>query len=387
MIRPRSIWLNLLTLAVSALFSLAVLEFALFLMYRYQVILIEPPSYNVARVLNGSSAPAHFCDTSREFGTWHLPNSHFVHDRACFSVPYSFNSFGARDTERSRQSSEPRAVMLGDSFVEGYGLKTEERLSDLMEAWSGREVLNFGVAGNAGTVQYWLIYRHLASKFDHSLVLVGILPDNDFQDNDYEYGLSAYANRFRPYLVGRYPDYQLLFFNQEFFDPEAKRHPWEVFATHCLREFTFSYRTLRYVIHRRNQDRAAAVTKDSSGYYDFRPQDWDLMRFSLEQLCGLAQEKGAKVVVFAIPREKDVLHYKMRGYPRLSRRLQALGDEVGFVFVDLLPGFVEQCWGDGARLAGCWLPCDPHWSDRGSRAALEVLKPYLLRMGFGPTLR
>jgi hypothetical protein len=282
-------------------------------------------------------------------------------------------------------SSAPRAVMLGDSFVEGYGLQSEARLSDLMEAWSGREVLNFGISGNAGTVQYLLIYRHLASTFYHSLVLVGFLPDNDFQDNDYEYGLKAHVNRFRPYLVGQYPDYRLEFFNREYFDAREDQHPWRAFATNCLREFTFSYRTLGYIIRLQNEEMATQARKDFSGYYDFREKDWDLVRFTLEEICALAREKNAKVLVFAIPRERDVERYKIRGNPPLSQRLQLLGDRAGFVFVDLLPGFAARCLDNDPRSHGYWLPCDPHWSARGSRLALELLEPSLTQMGFSPT--
>src|ERR1700704_4339500 len=70
-----------------------------------------------------------WADINPAFGTWHPPNGHFFHKSGCYSVEYITNSYGARDVERSLHSSLPRTIMLGDSFVEGYGLPAEDRLS------------------------------------------------------------------------------------------------------------------------------------------------------------------------------------------------------------------------------------------------------------------
>ena len=48
------------------------------------------------------------------------------------------------------------------------------------------DVYNFGVAMYVGPVQYYLIYRQLASKFEHDGLVLFFLPANDFTDNDFE---------------------------------------------------------------------------------------------------------------------------------------------------------------------------------------------------------
>jgi hypothetical protein len=82
-----------------------------------------------------------WADINPAFGVWHRPNGHFFHQMGCFSVEYTTNSYGARDVERSLHSSEPRTVMLGDSFIEGFGLPDQERLSNILERDTGREHL------------------------------------------------------------------------------------------------------------------------------------------------------------------------------------------------------------------------------------------------------
>src|ERR1700757_1363940 len=80
-----------------------------------------------------------WADINPDFGVWHRPNGHFYHQGGCFSVEYTTNSYGARDVERSLHSSRPRTVLLGDSMIEGFGMQTEERLSNLLEKGAGRE--------------------------------------------------------------------------------------------------------------------------------------------------------------------------------------------------------------------------------------------------------
>ena len=133
------------------------------------------------------------------FGMWHPPNGHFIHQEGCFSFEYSTNSYGARDVERTLHSDRPRTVVLGDSFMEGFGLPVNERLSNVLEARTGREHLNFGTGGGFSPLQYALTYESLASKFDHNVVLVGVLPDNDFHEMDGPWMDDHYPGRYFPY--------------------------------------------------------------------------------------------------------------------------------------------------------------------------------------------
>src|ERR1700740_3179594 len=118
-------------------------------------------------------------DNNSSFGMWHRANGHFVHKSGCYSVAYDTNSYGARDVERSLHSSAPRTVVLGDSMIEGVGLPADKRLTNILEKDTGREYLNFG-SGSFGPLQLALSYKTMASKFDHNLVLMGVVPHKVF---------------------------------------------------------------------------------------------------------------------------------------------------------------------------------------------------------------
>ena len=56
-------------------------------------------------------------------------------------------------------------------------------MTALLEHGLGFEMLNFGSA-EFGPLQYAILYERLARRFDHDVVVVGVLPANDFVDND-----------------------------------------------------------------------------------------------------------------------------------------------------------------------------------------------------------
>ena len=157
-------------------------------------------------------------DINPDFGVWHRSSASFTHEKSCFRVTYVSNSYGAIDKERSKQSADPRVVVLGDPMMEGLTLETPERLSNLLEGITGIEHMNFATSQTFGPIQYLLAYETLAKKFDHDVVLIGFLPENDFTDSNWEIGQKAFYNRFRPYFVGADGNYELVYFNEAYFD-------------------------------------------------------------------------------------------------------------------------------------------------------------------------
>ena len=102
---------------------------------------ISKPSYSLANVRS-----RFWVETNAAFGVWHEPFSAYRHITACYDVTYRANAFGARDRERTLASGgRPRVVVLGDSFAEGYGVATADRLSDRLERASGVEFLNLSL--------------------------------------------------------------------------------------------------------------------------------------------------------------------------------------------------------------------------------------------------
>ena len=197
---------NLKFLAFTGLVCFILLELGLAIAAHGFDLKIETPTYTF------ENTQGFWFDLNPDFGTCHLPNHSYRQRKGCYDIVYHSNSYGFRDVERERFANQSRVVVLGDSFIEGVGVETSERLTNLLEDNTGKPHLNFGMAGNFGPTQFMLAYQSLASSFEHDAVLIGILPANDFIDDDYELGHQGMANRYRPYLVGEYPNYELVYF-------------------------------------------------------------------------------------------------------------------------------------------------------------------------------
>jgi lysophospholipase L1-like esterase len=305
------------------------------------------------------------------FGVWHHPGAAFVHHTDCFTVPYRTNSVGARDKERTVAASGRRVVVLGDSFIEGWGIPDGARLTDLLESAMGIEFANFGMA-HQGPYQYYLVYRDLARAYAHDVVLVGVLPVNDLFDLDFEMAKRApsYAHRYRPYLVGTYPDYREVFYR------EPRLTGW-------LRHRSYLYNALAFVVDRArgrdDPDRIASrLTPPGlvhSYFYDFTDAQFDRLRYSLEKIKEAAG--GRTVVVLLLPSHGDFLRYYQSGDSPLARRLDEVLTRNGMTLVDLLPPMF--------RLTPHWdqyyfLPCDYHLNPYGNRVAAGIVETELRKL-------
>ena len=105
--------------------------------------------------------------------------------------------------------------------------------------------LNFGLAGNFGPTQYVKLYESFASKFEHDAILVGVLPANDFIDDDYELNQKIGSNRYKPYWVGDYPNYELIYFQDSLHKSTFNQKDIQPFKG-LLKNFTYSYNYLLF---------------------------------------------------------------------------------------------------------------------------------------------
>lgn len=71
-----------------------------------------------------------------------------------------------------------RILLFGDSFTAGDGVGNKYRFGDVLESLiPGVEVYNFGLPGT-GTDQQYLVYREIAAKFEHDLVVIAVQVEN-----------------------------------------------------------------------------------------------------------------------------------------------------------------------------------------------------------------
>jgi len=355
-------WNNLFVALTSILFSLILIEVILYLLAEKGKLHINRPAYSFGQVRYRFWADIH-----PEFGVWHEPHSHYHQSKSCYDVDYNANSYGARDVERARKSEKPRIVVLGDSFVEGYGVSEPERFTNLLEKETATEYLNFGTAGAFGPTQYYLLYKSLAKDFDHETVMVGILPFNDFLENDYEFGKNAYPYRYRPYFVGEDPNYQLIYHSKD--GLEKGRDRTSGLKT-FLRSYSYIFNAMERVVNSLRHRKAMPdpTGEAYSGYYDYTHRQWNLLKYDILKIR--KESDGKRLVIFTMPVQSDFIRYQKGKGPPLPEQLRKLAAEEGFTYVDLLP---EMAAAD-TEWRNYFLVCDNHWNDHGHKTAARILK-------------
>ena len=355
-----------LALVVGLLLASVVFELGSALVITTELLPARVPSYSMT-----ASAAGFWGDLSETFGAWHPPNTRYLHQKACFSVFYESNAHGARDVARRREHDGPRVVVLGDSFMEGYGVNAEARLSNVLEGATGIPHLNFGTSGNAGSTHAFALYSTFASGFAHDAVVASILPENDFDDD------VPKPDRYQPYWSGSYPDYEL-----EFSLPSAGDSPFRCSTRQAgfdfgraLREFTYSTNLLDYLYSAFKQGRQGRKFDGASGapdsrFFRFTSAEFDRLRYSYEQLAAAASPRP--VVLFTIPRHADFAAFRARGESPLDAALADWAAGIENVhFVPLLPAMAARF---GDDLDEQFLSCDAHWSPAGHAAAAEAVR-------------
>jgi hypothetical protein len=259
-------------------------------------------------------------------------------------------------------------------MVEGPGVNAENRMTDLLEASTGDEHLNFGTSGGFGSLQEWLLYRDLASKFDHSAVYVFFLPDNDFEDNRSDSKKSADdpANpaRYRPYLRVTDSGYEVAY-NVRFENrPHHGEMPWsERMINHVYNHVCVLNAIKQIDLRSRKRMRTA-------GYDDFDDKDARLLLYTYDQIVKLAAPRP--VTFFIVPRHRDFMAHDSG---TLKRRAVALLNEFaaehpGVHVYDLMPAFLDYAKQHHVSWTACYLPNDGHWNTLGHRVAAEAILAY-----------
>jgi hypothetical protein len=274
------------------------------------------------------------------------------------------NSYGARDVERSPRSSQPRTIVLGDSFVEGFGLSAEQRLSNLLEKDMSIQHLNFGSGGDFGPLQYSLVYKMMASTFDHAVVLVGVLPDNDFHEMDLAWGRKHFANRYRPYYAR---DFSIIYEGRLRID--AGQSVWDHIEAR-LRAYLASYHVGQYLYSRLYWRTVSSY----SGYNDYTDLDLVRLEYALQDIKNTADAHRARLYVFLIPRANDFQFWDQRGVNRLGPVIEKWGRETGIAVKDLLPDMHAL---SSKNYGEYFLPCDGHWSAKGNATAARILESWV----------
>ena len=121
---------------------------------------------------------------NNEWGVWRKNNTIGNQKFSCIDVKHKINEIGARDENFDNLNKNNNFILLGDSFAEGFGVEKSETAEYLLEKKLNRKILNFGISYNFGPLQYYLIYKNLAQKYNHDAIIIFFFPQNDFRDNE-----------------------------------------------------------------------------------------------------------------------------------------------------------------------------------------------------------
>jgi lysophospholipase L1-like esterase len=328
-----------------------------------------------------SFRPVFWDDIDPVVGVWRYPDATFRHVSSCFDVVYHTNDYGARDRQRTRKSAAPRRIaVLGDSFVEGYGVAAEKRFTNLLEKRTGVEHLNFGSGGGFGSIQEWLLYDHLVKEFDHTDVLIFMLPANDFADNDPAY---YPADRYRPYLKPAGDGFSLYYpvpFEERRIEFRSRSETIKNRIDNAVYIANFLRWATRQVKIALGLKQAPADPSAPAFYDRFSDQDLEILLYTYRRILEAAGSR--RVFLFTIPVEQDFNAAASRGYDfKLVRRLAAFADRFdNLVYEDLLGDILRDSKKNGRSYRDYTLGCDPHWGPLGHAVAADAV----FRVVFGP---
>lgn len=327
------------------------------------------------------------------WGAWGIPNTVSRKTAGCFDVAYHYNSVGARDKERSLQGAD-RWIFVGDSFVEGYGLAEKDRVSDLLEVFTDREMLNFSSSGSLGPLQYKILYEQLAAKYEHKGIVVGLLPDNDFVDNDPVWWNANKSERHwlrhRPYYelasdAGsfgvRYGVHGKSVPRDDFDVPPAlptndvlgmvmQMSEWNMRST--LKRLTrhSSFFALLQMVGTRigAKKRELSAPEAGTGYFTTNVNALRAAELILDELAQNAAGKSRIMLVF--PRDLDFAQQRMQEKQGSMEFIAFLKNvaSTGWKVIDLSQVPALQALPDTT------LGCNSHWNAAANRAAAEHLR-------------
>jgi hypothetical protein len=317
------------------------------------------------------------------WGTWHRPNATDRHRSRCFDVSYRSNEIGARDTSFSltKKGPQPRYILLGDSFAEGFGVNFGDTAQAQLEALLGIDVYNFGSAGYFGPVQYYLIYRDLASQYQHDGIILFFLPANDFTDNDYSLWKNFHRTWYRPYYKKQSDGQYDIFYPDQAIPTEHYQDEVELGRVkRFLVRYTFTantLRTIKYLFTRNPLEKPGY-----SGYYDAAQGEQEAAIYFIKKI--VADAKAKRVMILVIPNREDMIRirsgrsYQDQYWVRELHSLKLENSNVDVIdMADKMPSDYNKLF----------LSCDNHWNELGHLEAAKIIAAqYRLQLGGFPAV-
>jgi len=323
------------------------------------------------------------------------------------------NRFGFRGVEYEQiKSDKHRILVLGDSFVWGFGVQNDQIFTNVMEKASAGsvEVVNCGVSGY-GNDQEYLYWKEHGYKWQPDEVVLVITPYTDIVDNLFDKRYGYAKPRFIPVVTADAPPGKppiLKLTNVPVprggkFGPGAKTRishtpirglPLRLGNLHLAKMMVNAAASKES--WRRGMEDSGLIPRRLPGYdweyplFETRPtqqvqQGWMMMFALMNMLKTDVEAHGAKLTVAIVPSISQVYpelwarfaaaRKKGNGSPldpeNPNRRITAWCKANGVSVVDLLPALRQA----GQQNSFLYFPYNLHWTAAGHLIVAEELLP------------
>ncbi|MFP4502304.1 MAG: hypothetical protein ACLFTT_14980 [Candidatus Hydrogenedentota bacterium] len=329
---------------------------------------------------------------------------HHYADGTPFHMRTNEDGLRTEYTRASFRAHAQRVVVMGDSFVFGFGERQKHALPQVMDRIFGEEARGGDVAVmNAGIVSYSpflgkQLFDGIIRHYTPDVVLYCLDP-TDFGD-DIKYARLASEREGKVWFPDEDPEPRYFGAVIELAAFYSRLLPA---GRAVVRAFTYPFDFLRkYLLD---------GAEPNGDYYAFRVRVGDAIEYNryfiyrhppevlepffqntlghLNQLAAMVEETGATFVLVVVPRfhhwnpdaskdywESDLYSVKEPYQFAYLDFFDRVKDELHYPVVNLLPAF------ESAQTYPLTIPGDAHWNMAGNRVAARALSDYLLREGY-----
>ncbi len=304
------------------------------------------------------------------------PNTEGEVSQPEYSVTYTVNSKGLRDSEYAYEKAQTkRIIALGDSFQFGHGVEKNETYTELLEInlnneGKNAEILNFGIPGY-GTRQQLEYLKAEGLKYHPDLIILSFFTEDLF--DNLQDACTRYVRD--GYLV-----------DNATAEERTASFRMKLFLNQKVQSYCFlknSYLKLPSSSKKytgRIGIEGTAVESMKKNQTEQIKKAWTKTSVLLAQMTETAKQNNATLIIVIIPHQvqvdndiwngvKNAYNLNENDYSRSlpNEQVKQLGKELGITVIDLLPGLTEE--NNKKKL---YYPIDGHFNPEGQKKASEI---------------